>query len=104
MVESQQQEQPTAQESMKHKRLQITNTSSSKKFNSLSTSSLAVVATPVLSTLQSVTKLYTQSLINRPILTKSLTAGIIFGLSDWCAQLIKLSNGGGGGHHTHRRK
>ena len=96
MVESQQhQQQPTAaQESTKQTSI---NTSSSKKFNLLSTSSIAV-ATPILSTLQSITSLYTQSLINRPILTKSLTAGIIFGLSDWCAQLIESSNEGG--EHT----
>lgn len=97
MVESQQQhqKQPTAaQESTKQTSI---NTSSSKKFNLLSTSSIAV-ATPILSTLQSITSLYTQSLINRPILTKSLTAGIIFGLSDWCAQLIESSNEGG--EHT----
>jgi len=92
LVESQQQ--PTAaQESTKQTSTNENNPSSSKKFNLLSTSSVAV-ATPILSTLQSMTKLYTQSLINRPILTKSLTAGIIFGLSDWCAQLIESSNGG----------
>jgi len=48
--------------------------------------------------------LYSRQLTSRPVLTKSLTAGIIFGMSDWCAQLIELGEGdeveeseGGGG-------
>lgn len=44
---------------------------------------------PVSSLLHVAAAFYTQQLTLRPIFTKSLTAGIIFGLSDWCAQLIE---------------
>ncbi|EED88887.1 hypothetical protein THAPSDRAFT_37516, partial [Thalassiosira pseudonana CCMP1335] len=37
---------------------------------------------------------YTHQLAARPIFTKSMTAGIIFGLSDWCAQLIEKDDDG----------
>lgn len=44
---------------------------------------------PLSSLLKASAAFYTQQLTLRPILTKSLTAGIIFGLSDWCAQLVE---------------
>lgn len=49
---------------------------------------LAVVA-PLSSILQTAATFYTNQLNARPILTKSSTAAIIFGLSDWVAQLIE---------------
>jgi protein Mpv17 len=54
----------------------------------LSLSAAAVVA-PLSSALQTAATFYTQQLSARPILTKSATAAIVFGLSDWVAQLIE---------------
>jgi len=48
----------------------------------------AVVAVP-LTIIKAAGALYSNQLILRPKLTKSATAGIIFGLSDFCAQLIE---------------
>lgn len=48
---------------------------------------------PISAVLQTAATFYTQQLTARPIVTKSLTAGIIFGLSDWCAQLIERGEG-----------
>lgn len=50
---------------------------------------LSVLA-PASSLLRAATAFYTQQLTARPLVTKSLTAGIIFGMSDWCAQLIEI--------------
>ena len=47
------------------------------------------VVAPISSLLHVAAAFYTQQLLLRPVLTKSLTAGIIFGFSDWCAQLIE---------------
>eukprot|EP00804_Cyclotella_cryptica_P006603 CCRYP_008576-RH/>CCRYP_008576-RH protein AED:0.42 eAED:0.43 QI:0/0/0/1/0/0/2/0/352 len=52
-------------------------------------SSLATMMLPLSSALHAAATFYTRQLSLRPILTKSLTAGIIFGLSDWVAQLIE---------------
>ncbi|KAL7482750.1 hypothetical protein ACHAW6_008413 [Cyclotella cf. meneghiniana] len=52
-------------------------------------SSMASVVPPLSSALHAAATFYTRQLSLRPILTKSLTAGIIFGLSDWVAQLIE---------------
>jgi protein Mpv17 len=49
----------------------------------------ATVLAPVSSILQTAATFYTQQLSIRPILTKSATAAVIFGLSDWVAQLIE---------------
>ncbi|KAL7446032.1 hypothetical protein ACHAXH_009846 [Discostella pseudostelligera] len=46
----------------------------------------------VSSLLKSAGSFYARSLTLYPILTKSLTAGIIFGFSDWVAQLIEQKN------------
>jgi len=51
---------------------------------------LSAVLAPVSSLLRSAAAFYTKQLTSRPIMTKSLTAAIVFGLSDWCAQLIEL--------------
>jgi len=47
------------------------------------------VLSPVKSALAMAATYYTQQLTARPVLTKSMTAAVIFGLSDWCAQLIE---------------
>eukprot|EP01083_Nonionella_stella_P128725 390116_1 len=61
--------------------------------SSISPSSpMTMIVTPIATILRTATTFYSQQLKTSPILTKSLTAGIIFGLSDWCAQLIE--NGG----------
>ena len=39
-------------------------------------------------------RMYVNQLVLHPILTKSITAGIIFGLSDLCAQSIENNNNG----------
>ena len=49
----------------------------------------AAVISPLSSALQAAATFYTQQLSARPIFTKSATAAIIFGLSDWVAQLIE---------------
>lgn len=56
---------------------------------SSATSPLLSAMAPVSSLIQIFATMYTQQLTANPIVTKSLTAGIIFGLSDWCAQLIE---------------
>mmetsp|Transcript_28844 Transcript_28844/g.57580 ORF Transcript_28844/g.57580 Transcript_28844/m.57580 type:complete len:393 (+) Transcript_28844:2-1180(+) len=48
---------------------------------------------PITATLRAAGAFYTRQLSVRPVLTKSMTAGIIFGLSDWCAQLIEREDG-----------
>jgi protein Mpv17 len=53
----------------------------------------AIVA-PISAGLHAAAKFYTHQLAARPIFTKSMTAGIIFGLSDWCAQLIEKDDDG----------
>lgn len=58
------------------------------KPSSVSSPLLSVMA-PVSALVQAAATIYTQQLTRSPILTKSLTAGIIFGLSDWCAQLVE---------------
>ena len=49
----------------------------------------AAIVAPLSSVLQTAATFYTNQLSARPILTKSATAAIIFGLSDWVAQLIE---------------
>lgn len=44
---------------------------------------------PVTAILKLASAFYLRQLTLRPVVTKSLTAGIIFGLSDWCAQSIE---------------
>ena len=51
--------------------------------------SASMIVTPLSNILKVITVTYTKQLTSRPILTKSLTAGIVFGLSDYCAQLIE---------------
>ena len=51
--------------------------------------SSTMIVTPLSNILKVITVTYTKQLTSRPILTKSLTAGIVFGLSDYCAQLIE---------------
>lgn len=50
---------------------------------------VAIAVAPISSLLKTAAAFYTQQLSARPIITKSATAGIIFGLSDWVAQLIE---------------
>lgn len=52
-------------------------------------SPLVSVVAPISAALRAAGAFYTHQLVLRPVFTKSLTAGIIFGLSDWCAQLIE---------------
>ena len=56
----------------------------------------AAISSPVvgkaIAAVTSLGKYYSQQLELRPILTKSYTAGLIFGLSDFCAQKIERSN------------
>ena len=54
----------------------------------VATSSKAMVLAPLLSLGQ----VYAKSLEQRPILTKSVTAGFIFTLSDWLAQVLEKSS------------
>jgi protein Mpv17 len=71
--------------------------SSSTSTTSLISSSrmaLSSVVSPLSSILAAFATFYTRQLSVRPILTKSLTAGIIFMASDYCAQLIERSNNG----------
>jgi protein Mpv17 len=72
--------------------------SSSTSTTSLISSSRMALSSSVLSPLSSIlaafATFYTRQLSVRPILTKSLTAGIIFMASDYCAQLIERSNNG----------
>lgn len=51
--------------------------------------SSTMIISPLSNILKVITVTYTKQLTSRPILTKSLTAGIVFGLSDYCAQLIE---------------
>ena len=51
--------------------------------------STSMIISPLSNILKVITVTYTKQLTSRPILTKSLTAGIVFGLSDYCAQLIE---------------
>mmetsp|Transcript_112970 Transcript_112970/g.231195 ORF Transcript_112970/g.231195 Transcript_112970/m.231195 type:complete len:295 (+) Transcript_112970:164-1048(+) len=61
--------------------------------NTATASALSIpVVGKVLATLTAVGKTYSQQLESRPILTKSYTAGLIFGLSDYFAQKIERSN------------
>lgn len=55
--------------------------------------SSTMIVTPLSNILKVITVTYTKQLTSRPILTKSLTAGIVFGLSDYCAQLIEKNGG-----------
>jgi len=60
------------------------------------TATATVISAPVvgkaIAALTSVGKFYSQQLELRPILTKSYTAGLIFGLSDYFAQKLERSN------------
>lgn len=58
-------------------------------------SPLMAVVAPASALLRAAGALYSRQLTLRPVFTKALTAGIIFGLSDWCAQLIERGAGGG---------
>jgi protein Mpv17 len=51
--------------------------------------SMTAVTAPLSVLLQTAATFYTKQLSARPIFTKSATAAIIFGLSDYCAQLIE---------------
>ena len=55
---------------------------------------LAAALAPVTSALQSAGASYSDLLNTRPILTKAVTACVIFGLSDWSAQQIEGSGNG----------
>jgi len=46
----------------------------------------AILPSTVLSSFQSLTSMYATAIVSRPILTKSITAGFIFALSDYTAQ------------------
>ena len=50
---------------------------------------------PALSIMSQWGKTYSSLLETRPIVTKSVTAGIIFGLSDWTAQILQSSGKAG---------
>ena len=50
---------------------------------------LAAALTPVTSVLRSAGTSYSNLLTARPILTKAITASVIFGLSDWSAQQLE---------------
>lgn len=69
---------------------------SSESLSAVSSASTLLQATTTFSTLSTVSSLlhsavscYADSLILYPILTKSITAGVIFGFSDWVAQVIE---------------
>ena len=55
---------------------------------------LSAALTPISSAMATFATFYTKQLSVRPIMTKSLTAGIIFMASDYCAQLIERGGGG----------
>ncbi|KAL7472568.1 hypothetical protein ACHAXS_012937 [Conticribra weissflogii] len=57
-------------------------------------SPLMFAVAPISAALRAAGAFYTRQLGIRPVLTKSMTAGIIFGLSDWCAQLIEREGDG----------
>ncbi|KAL7532900.1 hypothetical protein ACHAWF_004278 [Thalassiosira exigua] len=68
-------------------------------------SPLLAAAAPGSAALRAAASFYVTQLVARPVLTKSLTAGIVFGLSDWCAQLIEggaaaAEDDGSGGNAT----
>lgn len=67
---------------------------STTSFMSSSRLALSSVLSPLSSILAAFATFYTNQLSVRPILTKSLTAGIIFMASDYCAQLIERSDNG----------
>ena len=52
----------------------------------------SAILSPISSTLATFASIYSHQLSARPLLTKSLTAGIIFMASDYCAQLIERSS------------
>jgi protein Mpv17 len=83
-------EESTASEQMTKQTLELGESSISdvEPSKRLSLSAAAIVA-PLSSALQAAATFYTQQLSARPIFTKSVTAAIIFGLSDWVAQLIE---------------
>ena len=54
-----------------------------------SANTMMMVMAPVSALLKAAGGLYVRQLTLRPVLTKSLTAGVIFGLSDACAQSIE---------------
>ena len=58
----------------------------------------AAISTPLLSLALNFGKKYATLLDTSPILTKSITAGIIFGLSDYTAQQIESSSSDGNRH------
>lgn len=64
----------------------------SKSAQSFSTLTSVAVVAP----LSSLASFYAHQLKTRPIQTKSVTAGIIFGLSDYFAQTIQRGDGGDG--------
>ena len=70
-------------------------TSTTTTLMSSSRMTLSSVLSPLSSILAAFATFYTRQLSVRPILTKSLTAGIIFMASDYCAQLIERSNNNG---------
>ena len=76
--------------------LDVTETEASTKATTANTATAAAVtpsmAGKAIAVLATVGKRYSQQLELRPILTKSYTAGLIFGLSDFCAQKIERSN------------
>jgi protein Mpv17 len=74
--------------SLKSKKSDLT---SSDGVTLISSSRLALSAalSPISAILATFATFYTQQLSVRPIITKSLTAGIIFMASDYCAQLIE---------------
>jgi len=73
---------------------EVDNTSVTKPSKNAVPSPLLAVIAPVSGLVQKAATIYSQQLTARPVLTKSLTAGIIFALSDWCAQLIEREDEG----------
>jgi protein Mpv17 len=69
--------------------------------NTVSVSTTSIISESLVSKIAcifaAIGKSYSQGLLARPILTKSCTAGLIFGLSDYLAQTIE-SSGGIDGH------
>mmetsp|Transcript_18566 Transcript_18566/g.21364 ORF Transcript_18566/g.21364 Transcript_18566/m.21364 type:complete len:309 (-) Transcript_18566:284-1210(-) len=59
-----------------------------------SMSKSATILPVMLSAASKAGAIYSAALISRPILTKSVTAGFIFGLSDYVAQKLERSNSG----------
>lgn len=80
--------------------LDVTETEASTTTTTAKTAAAAAVtpsmAGKAIALLTTVGKRYSQQLELRPILTKSYTAGLIFGLSDFCAQKIERSNDANG--------